>query len=209
MKGSWDSDRDPLLGLQRGDPSLFDQFARQEAGALIAFFRRLGAERSHARDLSQEVFMKLFRGADTYRPQGSFTAFALRVAKNAWIDDVRHTSSRPELRSVDAGPEDEDAVELVASFESREPAPWAELSGDDDRRRLAAAIDRLPRAQAVVIVLAVVERRPYPQVAEVLDIPVGTVKSRVFNALRGLRAILGSPEGSAGPDVTRGAGGHR
>lgn len=201
MKGSWDSDRDPLVALRRGDPVLFEEFVRSEAGTLIAFFRRLGADRTEAEDLSQEVFLKLYRSATTYQPQSAFSSYALRVAKNAWIDRRRRRGARPELRSLDgvagAG-EEEIGPSLSATLESREPAPWSRLTQGDEARRLREALAKLPDAQAVVFDLAVVQRLPYPEIADALGIPVGTVKSRVFNAVRGLRELLSGTQTATG-----------
>ena len=199
MKGTWDSDRDPLVALRRGDPVLFEEFVRSEAGTLIAFFRRLGADRTEAEDLSQEVFLKLYRSATSYQPQRAFSSYALRVAKNAWIDRRRRRGARPELRSIDGlvdADSDEAGASLSATLESREPAPWSRLARGDEAQRLREALAKLPDAQAVVFDLAVVQRLPYPAIADVLGIPVGTVKSRVFNAVRALRELLGGTPAS-------------
>ena len=207
MKGSWDSDRDPLVALRRGDPSLFEEFVRVEAGTLIAFFRRLGADRTEAEDLSQEVFLKLYRSAPSYQRQSAFPSFALRVARNAWIDRRRRRGSRPELRSIDGGPgsgaeETGQGASLAATLESREPAPWSALTRDDEARLLREALAKLPPAQSVVFDLAVVQRLPYPEIADVVGIPVGTVKSRVFNAVRALRELLGKSHSQSGEEST-------
>jgi len=212
LKGSWNADRDPLVALRRGDASLFEEFVRDEAGTLTAFFRRLGAGRAEAEDLSQEVFLKLYSSAPNYQAQSAFEPFALRVAKNAWIDRRRRSAARPEPRSLDGGPRDDDeGPSLAETFESREPAPWSGLVRRDEGRRLRHAIARLSAAQAVVFELAVVQRLPYPEIAGVLDIPVGTVKSRVFNAVRALRSALAgppAPNATAAPtsSVTPGSG---
>jgi RNA polymerase sigma-70 factor (ECF subfamily) len=191
LKGTWDADRDPLVALARGDPAPFEQFVRTEIGTFLGFFQRLGADRGEAEDLAQEVFLKLFRSAPTYAPQQRFSSFALRVARNAWIDRRRRRAARPVDGTLDGGADDAKEGALI----ERLPAPGREVaslaSSAEEGRRLAAAIRTLPESHRVVFELAVVQSLPYADISSTLGIPVGTVKSRVFNALRKLRDVLG------------------
>jgi RNA polymerase sigma-70 factor, ECF subfamily len=195
LKGTWDADRDPLVALSRGDPAPFEQFVQTEIGTFLGFFQRLGADRGEAEDLAQEVFLKLFRSAPTYSPQQRFSSYALRVARNAWIDRRRRSAARPVGGSLDdAGPGEPDG-----SWIDSLPAPGREVSAAassaEESRRLAGAIRLLPESHRMVFELAVVQSLPYAEISSALGIPVGTVKSRVFNSLRKLREIL---EGSDG-----------
>jgi RNA polymerase sigma factor (sigma-70 family) len=106
LKGHWDADRDPLVALHNGDPAPFEDFVRSEAGTLIAFFVHLGAERSEAEDLAQETFVKLYKSATHYEPRAAFSSYALRVARNAWIDRRRRAAVRPGGVSLDAQDDD-------------------------------------------------------------------------------------------------------
>jgi RNA polymerase sigma-70 factor (ECF subfamily) len=188
LKGTWDLDRDPLAALRDGDTRLFEEFVRTEAGTLVGFFRRLGAGPSEAEDLTQEVFLKLFQSARTYQPQRAFGAFALRVARNAWIDHRRRGAVRPTAGSAE-GEDDEDRDRL-ARLASAEASPDARAERRDELLLLAAAVRQLPERHLAAFELAVVQGLPYAEISELLDIPVGTVKSRVFNAVRRVRAAL-------------------
>jgi RNA polymerase sigma-70 factor (ECF subfamily) len=190
MKGSWDRERDPLVALGLAQPGLFEEFVRTEAATLIAFFQRLGGSRVEAEDLAQEVFFKLYRHATNYQPQGTFEAFAMRIARNAWIDRRRREAARVPARAfetLDAQP--------AGSREPTAPAtePDRRLVRRESRARLAQALTRLSVNHAIIFEMAVVQSMPYPEIARELDIPVGTVKSRVFHALRYLRAELSEP----------------
>jgi RNA polymerase sigma-70 factor (ECF subfamily) len=190
LKGAWDAGRDPLAALRRGNPAPFEDFVRTEVSTFLGFFQRLGAERGEAEDLTQEVFLKLYRSAPTYQEQQRFSSYALRVARNAWIDRRRRRGVRPEGASLDEGAEDG-----RDSLLERLPAAGGDVasavSSAEDRRRIALALTKLPEPHAVVFELAVVQGLPYADIAGLLQIPVGTVKSRVFNALRKLRDALG------------------
>jgi DNA-directed RNA polymerase specialized sigma24 family protein len=118
LKGTWDDDRDPLAALRRGDPALFEAFVERESASLHRFFLRLGAGRQEAEDLVQEVFLKLYRSAPGYDARSAFGAYALRVARNAWIDRRRRRGVRPEGRSLD---------ELDPAGEGGDPYATAEL----------------------------------------------------------------------------------
>lgn len=188
MKGTWDSERDPLSALRSGDRAPFEAFVRTEIGTFLGFFQRLGADRAEAEDLAQEVFLKLYRSAATYDPQSRFSSFALRVARNAWIDRSRRRAARPGGPSLDA-PVHGDATLLDRLSTGAMSAPDA-AARNEDQLRLSRAIAELPRSHAQVFDLAVLQGIAYAEISAQLGIPVGTVKSRVFNAVRKLRALL-------------------
>ena len=188
MKGSWDDERDPLAALRRGDRGPFEAFVHLEKGTLLGFFQRLGAELGEAEDLAQEVFLKLYRAASSYEPQAKFSSYVLRTARNAWIDRRRRRSARVESLSLSAGADGEPEL-LERLSADLPPVGWA----SDLREQQAgvrAAIRRLPQSHAEVIVLAFFQALPYTEIARLLDIPVGTVKSRVHHAVRKLRELL-------------------
>lgn len=185
MKGTWDSDRDPLAALRDGDPCLFEAFVAAETPIFRAFFHRMGASRDEAEDLVQEVFLRMFRHAPGYRPTGKFQAFAYRVARNAWIDRQRRRGARPR-RAVGGGGEEEPGLELVTA----DPAPEEVAEQQEEAGRVGAALARLPETHRLVFELGVVEELPYSEISQLLEIPEGTVKSRMFHAVRKLRDLL-------------------
>jgi RNA polymerase sigma-70 factor (ECF subfamily) len=190
LKGNWEADRDPLVALQAGDPTLFESFVRTEVATLLSFFVHLGAERTEAEDLTQDVFVKLYKSAPQYQPRAAFSSYALRVARNAWIDRRRRNSVRPGGASLDDLAASGDGAPLAERLEAPASDVLAIAALAEDRKRLQHAIAQLPASHAVVFDLAVLRELPYAQISDALSIPVGTVKSRVFNALRKLREIL-------------------
>ena len=191
MKASWDGDRDPLLALQRGQTAPFERFVAAEAARFVAFFVRLGASPEEAEDLCQDVFLKIFRSAESYEPRSQFTAFAMRIAKNAWIDRHRRRGAR--VDSVGAVLDGE--PELPPEGPDGRDEPSRGLEVQEDVERLQAALGTLPEGQRAVFELAVMQELPYAEIASLLDVPVGTVKSRVFHAVRRLRALMGEDDG--------------
>jgi len=181
--------RDPLAALAAGDPGPFESFVAAEAPLLLAFFQHLGARRAEAEDLAQDTFLKLFQTADQYCPDGRFRGYAYRVARNAWIDRARRDAYAPRA-AEGAGGAALGEADLTALADRGAEEPSARIEAREDAGRLAAAIAALPEAQRLAFELGVVRELPYADVALVLDVPVGTVKSRVFNAVRRLRELL-------------------
>ena len=192
MKGTWDADRDPLAALRAGDASLFEEFVRREAGSLTGFFVRLGAGADEAQDLAQETFLKMFRARTSYQPRERFTAYAYRVARNAWVDRARRSAARPRPAAgwdpALEGPPPEERI----------PAPESEVGRElglrEEAARLRSALLELSDGHRAVFELGVVQELSYPEISAALDVPVGTVKSRMFHAVRKLRKLLGDAE---------------
>jgi RNA polymerase sigma-70 factor (ECF subfamily) len=188
VRGAWDEPtQDPLSALRDGDPTPFERFVVLEAATLLGFFRRLGAPAEEAEDLAQETLLKLYRNAQRYEARERFSSFVFRVARNAWIDSQRRRSVRPERAAGGGGDDDPDRAARVTA---EQPEAGAGL---DSRTRAAALLDALgalPEGQRAVFELGALQGLPYEEVSEVLGIPVGTVKSRMFHAVRRLRERL-------------------
>ncbi len=196
LEGSGEKTEDPLLALQLGERGPFERFVRESAATLLGFFRRLGASDQEAEDLTQDVYMKLYLAAPRYAPDERFTAFVFRVARNAWTDAGRRRAARIDLRQA-AG---EDELALVAEPEGL--GALDALSHGEQAQALRAAAARLSDGHRLVFELGVLQELSYEEIARTLDIPVGTVKSRMHHALRRLRAALHEqPDADAQPDA--------
>ena len=182
--------QDPLVALAAGDPVPFERFVTGQTALFLSFFRRLGAGPADAEDLTQEVMLRLFKSADRYQTSGRFEAFAFRVARNAWIDRRRKASVRPQAARGGVG--DDDQPDPLQQLQSREPSPESLAEGHETQQQLFAALAQLSEGHREAFRLGVLEKIPYSDIASRLGVPVGTVKSRVFHAVRHLRQIIGS-----------------
>jgi RNA polymerase sigma-70 factor (ECF subfamily) len=155
----------------------FVVLVRRHQKSLLNFFRRMGARSHEVEDMAQETFLRVFNYRDRYEPTGKFTNFLFVLARHVWADAGRRAQRRPEVLSetLDEGPApDERGVTR------------AEARLDVD-----AALARLSEKLRAVVVLSVYQGLEYSRIAEVLEIPVGTVKSRMHLAMRQLREALG------------------
>ena len=228
MRAEWNGDRDPLsaLGAGRGD-GLFSDFVRLETDTFVGFFRRLGAGPEEAEDLTQELFVRLYRHAPRYRPTERFLPLCFRVARNAWIDAQRRRAVRPPDAigrggDRDFGGEGRGSFDPTAAQGSRlgggagqpldldgqhrdlrELAPDRAAEIGEAAAHVERALGQLSEGQRAVFELGLVQELPYPEIAAVLDIPVGTVKSRMFHAVRRLRELLGESHGDPAEGVAR------
>jgi RNA polymerase sigma-70 factor (ECF subfamily) len=172
----WHLPRDPLVALQAGDPGPFETLVRVHARTMITYFRQRGASRGQAEDLTQELFLKLYRSAERYRPEERFSAYCFRVARNLWVDECRRVGVRAE--SSEPVPEDLEAEPVENA---------AALLRAEEELRIGERLAVLPSGHREVFELAVLGELGYAEIAAVLGIPEGTVKSRMFYAVRHLR----------------------
>lgn len=157
----------------------WEEVARDEGDFIYTVAYRLTGNREDAQDLVQEVLVRVQRGLRSYEP-GSLRGWLSRITTNAFLDDVRRRSRRPST----ALPEDADTV-LPSAPDAAEAAE-AETLPD----HVQSALDRLPPEYRVPVVLADVVGLPYAEIAEQLDVPVGTVRSRIHRGRLALREAL-------------------
>jgi len=196
-----DPDVGLMLAFQGGDDGAFAELVARHSEALVNYFYFQSRDMDLAEDCAQEAWVRIFRSRHEYNPRARFRTYLFRVARNLWIDVYRSGSRRRQEASLDAegAPGGGDPLRLLERLPGAAEAPGRDL----DRRELAAlvaeALAGLPAEMREVYVLGELEGLPYAEVAELLHIPVGTVKSRMFNAVRRLRERLGRLEGFPGP----------
>jgi RNA polymerase sigma-70 factor (ECF subfamily) len=167
-----------MARVRDGDRDAFVTLVRRHQQPLMNFFWRLGVRIGEAEDLAQETFIRLYRYRLRYRPRAKFTTFLYLLARQVRIDALRRARRREAL-----------ADEL----ENEQRVLEQETGAAGIRAQEALdAVRRLPEAMRWVLTMSLNEGLRYDEIAEALGIPVGTVKSRVFNALKRLRDELGT-----------------
>jgi RNA polymerase sigma-70 factor (ECF subfamily) len=179
---------DLMLRTGRGDLEAFEGLHRRFSRPVLNFFFRLTWDRQLSEDMTQEVFVKLWKAAPRYRPTARFTTFLFQVAKNHWLNELDRRRRRPAPQSLDAAPEGSPAPRDRVAWSGKDPSESA-VDGEL-RQRLEAAVASLSPKLRDVYVLAEIRGMKYREIAEALGIPVGTVKSRMHHAEKALRAFL-------------------
>lgn len=174
---------------EKRDKKAFAELVRRHQKPLVNFFYKLVWNVHTAEDLTQEVFIKLVKGADTYQATAKFTTFLYKIARNTWIDKLRK-DRRKRAVSLDQTIDEDKEKSLKETVRSADPGP-DEIAGQKELViKIKKVLTRLSEEQRVIITLNVFKTMSYREIAEVLDIPVGTVKSRMHQAIIKLREIL-------------------
>jgi len=182
--------RDMLARFRDGERQAFDEIVGAFHARLVRFFYRLCWDQDRAEDLTQDLFLKLLRGAQSYLPQGRLQTFIFRVATNLWIDHYRAQKPRGRLYSLDQAMlqgEPELSHAQRAGTDTDDTRAMDQLIHKEERERLRHALCCLTEPHRLVFELAIYQQLPYAEIGRVLDIPVGTVKSRMHNCVRALR----------------------
>jgi RNA polymerase sigma-70 factor, ECF subfamily len=187
---------DYLARYRDGDPTAFRQLVDAYRERMLQFFYRLCWDRDRAEDLAQDLFLKLMLGSKRYRPEGRMSTFVYRVATNLWIDHYRQQRPRPRFQSYDQVVLPGDETPTTIDYAGPDLAPPQQLADGEERQALRRALERLTEPHRLVFELAVYQERPYGEISELLGIPVGTVKSRMHNAVTALKQMLAGVAGA-------------
>jgi RNA polymerase sigma-70 factor, ECF subfamily len=162
----------------------FDDEALPHLDALYRVALRLTADPSQAEDLVQDTMLKAYRSWRQYRPGTNAKGWLLTILRNTFINDYRRRKHEPIAMDLEA-------AEPHALYRSmQESDPEGTFFSQIVDEKVVEAIDALPTEFREVLVLSDIEGMPYGDIAETLQIPVGTVKSRLFRARRLLQAEL-------------------
>jgi RNA polymerase sigma-70 factor (ECF subfamily) len=157
---------------------------------------RMLNDQQRGEDLAQETFARLFSKRKEYKVSGRFSTFLWRMALNLCYDELRRRKRRPESPLP---PEDIDDSDQNPSFVLASPGPDALLLRAEEGEMVRWAIQQLSEACRSVIILRHYEDLKFREIAEVLEIPEGTVKSRMAEALTQLHRILSNAFGDSQP----------
>ena len=172
---------------QSGDEGAFEQLLLAHQKSVYNLCLRMVANPDDALDLSQEAFIRAWRALDQYQFDAAFSTWLFRLTSNVCIDFLRK-QKRQQHMSLTVTDEDEPGEEFAVPDHT--PGPEEQTIQNDRRAAVARAMASLPEDWRVVMQLRVVEQLSYEQIAEILDIKVGTVKSRLARARTQLRKIL-------------------
>jgi len=166
--------QEALKGSQRAYTALLNSHRR----TVYNLMRRMVSDEEEALDLSQEAFVRAFRSLHSFNPSFSFRSWIMTIASRIAIDFLRRKS--PQTVSLDE----------TEGITSESTTPETELQRKETQWSIERAVGSLPLEYRMVILLRHKEGMSYDEIARVLDLPVGTVKSRVYRAREILRKSL-------------------
>jgi RNA polymerase sigma-70 factor (ECF subfamily) len=188
------SDEDLLIRFCKGEKQAFGVLVRRYERELFGYLRRYVGDSTLAEDVFQNTFLQLYVKVEQYEPGRPVRPWLYTIATNQAIDALRR-QGRHQALSLDQGreePGEGDIRSLMETLESRGPSPMDAAEGQERKERIRASVDRLPDFLRQVLVLAYYQGLKYREIADILGIPVGTVKSRLHAALVKLQEVWAS-----------------
>ena len=181
------TDRELVEKAKQGDQEAFEQLVLSNQNKVYALALRLCGDREEAADLAQEAFLKAWQGLASFQGESSFATWVYRLTTNVCIDHLRKQKRREEVAPA-VSLDDEEAG--WAEPADRESDPQRLLERSERGKALARGLEKLPDWQRRALVLRELSGLSYQEIAQALDIDLGTVKSRIARARLNLRKIL-------------------
>jgi len=172
-------DRALVAAAQDGDRDALDRLLRHHYDRIHAVCRRITGNEADAADAAQEALMAIVRGLARFDGRASFATWVYRVATNASLDELRRRRRRPLLAIGDHGDDDHEHGHAEPADPHGHGATESAAERLSDRQAIEAALLTLPDEFRLPVVLRDIADLDYAEIAEVLDVPIGTVKSRI------------------------------
>lgn len=182
------TDEQAMWRVQMHDDSeAFARLMRRWEGPIQRLCTRMTGDSHRGEDLTQEAFVRLFARRKDYQPRGRFSTFLWRVALNLCYDELRRVRRRGEMALDENAGESFDGIDAMAAEDS---PPDAKLVEGERADLVRQALLQLAETYRTVVVLRHYECLKFREIADVLEIPEGTVKSRMAEALTQLHRLL-------------------
>jgi RNA polymerase sigma-70 factor, ECF subfamily len=190
------ADEELLARFRRGQTEAFGALVRRYERELYGYLRRYLGDANLADDVFQNTFLQLYTKIGQYEAGRPVRPWLYTIATHQAIDALRR-NNRHQALSLDQNREegpDGETRGLMELLEARTPGPIEQVQAEELRERVRASVDKLPDFLRQVVILAYYQGLKYREIADILGIPVGTVKSRLHAALVRLQeAWAGSP----------------
>ena len=170
-----------------GSADAFEQLLLKYQTPIYNLCLRMTGNPEDAADMTQEAFLKAWRSLSSFQFESSFSTWLYRLTTNTCLDYLRSQKRRPQCSLT---VEDDDGEEQVLDVTDEAPTPEEALLSAEERSQLVHALSQLEASQRQIITLRVVNDLSYAEIAEILDVKEGTVKSRLARARDNLRKKL-------------------
>ncbi|HEV7843072.1 MAG TPA: sigma-70 family RNA polymerase sigma factor [Pyrinomonadaceae bacterium] len=176
------ADCDLVVRAIKGREDGFNELVRRYQRPIAAYVYRMVGDYDSALDLTQEVFIKVYSSLARYRPEFKFSTWIYKIAHNASVDHLRRNSSREQALTSEV-----DGEERELTIMSRKLSPEQEYAMEERRAEIERVVRQLPSVYRELIILRHQHDLSYDEIAEVMSLPLGTVKNRLFRAREMMR----------------------
>ena len=179
IRHSEDLDQDLVRRVQQGDKSAFDLLVIKYQHKIVHLVNRYVKDPTEAQDVAQDTFIKAYKALGEFRGESAFYTWLYRIAINTAKNYLLSRTRRHSDYEVDM--QDAEQVENAPQLKDIE-TPENQLMNDQIIEVIKSAIDKLPEEMRIAIMLREFEGMSYEEIAEAMDCPIGTVRSRIFRA---------------------------
>ena len=174
-----------IEAARNGDPLAFEQLIHLYEKRVFALTRRMCKNPADAEEAAQETFLAAWQGLKFFRGESSFSTWLYRLASNACVDLLRKEGRH----QAAAGPSLNDE-EVLLEIQDEAPSPHALAEQAELKEQIEAGLAALPEEYREVLILREIHQQSYDEIAEILSLDLGTVKSRINRGRKQLRKIL-------------------
>ena len=177
---SADSDKELVERAKQGDPRAFDMLVLKYQRRVFRLISRLIKNTSEVEDVAQETFIKAFRAIQQFRGDSAFYTWLYRIAVNTAKNHLFSKGKRPITLSELAKNEDSESYDVIDAVSNE--SPEGNLAGLQIAEAVNNAVNKLPEELSTAVILREMDGLSYEEIAEVMNCPIGTVRSRIFRA---------------------------
>ena len=179
---------DLMARIAEGDDSAFEILVHRHQTSILNLIYRFIGDRTQAKDLAQEVFLRIWQAAKTYTPEAKFATWLYRITANLCLNEMKSSRRRKLFQFLRFGEDRENTIEEVLADAS--PSPEDLLLSREQSRRISDALQSLPGNQRMALILKRYDDLSYQEIAKVIGCSVSAVESLLVRAKRTLREKL-------------------
>jgi RNA polymerase sigma-70 factor, ECF subfamily len=187
------SNEELMARIAGSDARAFEILVRRHRRHILNLIYRSIGDRTHAEDVAQEVFLRVWRSAEDYEPKAKFTTWVYRIAVNLCLDALKATHRKQPFVHLYAGAENPDENNGVLDGCDSAPSPEELLIDTEESGRIFATLQGLPANQRLAVVLTKFDGLSYEEISRVLGCSISAVESLLVRAKKTLRERLLPP----------------
>ncbi|WP_027410619.1 RNA polymerase sigma factor SigW [Anoxybacteroides tepidamans] len=177
-----------IKAIQKGDQNAYAEIVELYKDKVYRLCYRMLGNRHEAEDAAQEAFIRAYVNINTYNPTMNFSSWLYRIATNLSIDKLR--KKKPDIY-LDEEVSGTEGLTMYSQLPSKEASPEDAVESLELQETVQKAIEKLPEKYRSVIVLKYINDLSLQEISEILDLPIGTVKTRIHRGREALRKHLG------------------
>lgn len=177
-----------MVRIAKGDADAFELLVHRHQTSVLNFIYRFIGDRTQAKDLAQEVFLRVWQSAKTYKPKAKFTTWLYQITTNLCFNELKSSRRKKWFQFLRFGENQENTIEEILVDPS--PSPEELLLSREQSRRITDALQSLPDNQRLALILKRYDDLSYQEIAQILGCSVSAVESLLVRAKRTLQQKL-------------------